>query len=315
LYEPNRGYTRPVRRCLLIVNANAQTVTRHGRDLIARALTAEFDVRDADTQGPGHAAEMARDAAAENVDLVVALGGDGTVNEIVNGLAGTDTPLAILPGGGANVLARSLGIPRDPVEAAVALLDRVNDKPRRIPLGRVDGRYFTVNCGVGLDAAIVQRVERRQFAKRAAGDLFFVWSALRTFLVGQGRREPKLRIRWGDQLEEHEDGRYLIVVQNTTPFTYLGERAMNLTPDAHLEDGLDFMTMDTLRTATVLRVALQAFGSGGHVRNKHVSLVRDQRHIVVECLEPMPVQADGEFIGERRRVEIESVPDALSLLA
>ncbi|HEY1331567.1 MAG TPA: diacylglycerol kinase family protein [Actinomycetota bacterium] len=303
-----------MRRCLLIANANAQTVTRYGRGVIARALSAEFNVTLAETQGPGHATEMARDAADGGVDLVVALGGDGTVNEAVNGLALTDTPLAILPGGGANVFARALGIPRDPVEAAGALLERIDDKPRRVSLGRVDGRYFVVNCGVGLDAAIVQRVERRQFAKRAAGDLAFLWAGLRTFFIGYGRREPKLELHWGDDLEHQAAGMFLILVQNTEPFTYLGERALNFTPGASLDEGLDFLALDTLRIPTVLRIAVQSFGSGRHVRNAHVTHVRNQHRIVVEAATPMPVQADGEFVGERERVEIVSVPEALSLL-
>ena len=267
------------------------------------------------TQGPGHAAEMAVDAAQENADLVVALGGDGTVNEVVNGLAGTDTPLGILPGGGANVFARSLGLPRDPIEAAGLLLERIDEKPRRVPLGRIDGRYFAVNCGVGLDAAIVQRVERRQFAKRLAGDLFFMWSAARTFLAGYDRHGGKLRLRWGDELEHEMAGAFLVIVQNTSPFTFLGERPMNICPGATLDDGLDLLALDTLRTSTVVRVALQTFGSGRHVRSRHVTSARDQRRILVEASEPVPTQADGEFLGDKQSVQIESVPDALSLFA
>src|SRR5438105_5506252 len=165
-----------VRRVLLIANANAHTVTPYAYDVIGRALAAGTRLEKVETKRRGHATHVARGAADEGVDLVVVLGGDGTVNEVVNGLAASTVPMASLPGGGANIFARGLGMPNDAIEATGWLLDRLDRRPTRIPLGRIDGRWFVSNCGFGFDAAIVRSVERRLFAKRMAGDVYFVWT-------------------------------------------------------------------------------------------------------------------------------------------
>ena len=302
-----------MQRLLLIANAGAGSMSGYTQEVIARALSAEFDVRQVVTKRAGHATHVARGAAHEGYDLVVALGGDGTVNEVANGVAGTEVPIAVLPAGGANVFARSLGIPTDPVEATGLLLEHAGWPPRRVSLGRVDDRYFTFCCGVGLDAAIVRRVERRQLMKRAAGDLFYVWTGLRLFFFG-GRRRPPLRVSWGDGPEESRDRLHLVVVQNSDPYTFWGRRPLRVCPQADLDDGLDLFAVDTMRTSTMLRVVIGAFGSGRHVRNRHVLYLHDRNRFEVECDVPMPVQADGEYMGERTRVVVESVPDALSVV-
>jgi diacylglycerol kinase family enzyme len=282
--------------------------------VIARALAAGTHLEVVETKRQGHATHVASGAAHDGVDLVVVLGGDGTVNEVANGLAGSDTMLAVLPGGGANVFARSLGMPVDPIEAAGHLLERLDAEPTRIPLGRIEDRYFVSNCGVGLDAAIVREVEHRQFAKRFAGDGFFVWTAVRVFLFHYSRRRPKLHVSWGEGLHERRDGLFLAIVQKADPYTYLGKRPMRVCPEVTRDGGLDLLALDRARTPTVLRVALQTFGSASHVKNRHVVYLHDQHRIRVECDEPTPVQADGEFLGERIAVELGTVPDALSVL-
>src|SRR5205823_1008582 len=178
-----------------------------------------------ETKGPGHGRELAAAAVDRGLDLVVAFGGDGTVNDVANGLARTAVPMAVLPGGGATVVARSLGLPRDAVEAAGVLLERLHEPPRRVPLGRAGDRWFLANAGVGIDAAIVRRVEGRQFAKRMAGDLSFAWSALRVLFSEYDRRTPHLRVSLGDEVVE---GALTLVVQNVDPFTYLGDRPIRL---------------------------------------------------------------------------------------
>lgn len=304
-----------MRRVVLIANANAHTVTPYSLGVITKALAAGSRLEVAETKRQGHAMFVAKGAAHEGVDLVVALGGDGTVNEVANGLAHSDTAMAVLPGGGANVFARSLGMPTEPIEATGHLLGRLDAEPARIPLGRIEDRYFVSNCGVGLDAAIVRAVESRQFAKRIAGDAFFVWSALRVFFLHYGRRRPRLRVSWGPGPQERRDGLFLAIMQKADPYTYLGARPMRLCPDVRREGGLDLIALDRMRASTVLRVALSAFGSGGRRPSRHVLAVHDERRIRIECDGPMPVQADGEWLGERTWVEIEAVPDALSILA
>jgi diacylglycerol kinase family enzyme len=303
-----------MRRLLLIANSSAHTVTPYKREVIAAALSAQFNLEQVETKNTGHATEITRQAVEDGVDVVVALGGDGTVNEVANGLAGSKVPLAVLPGGMANVFARSLGIPADAVEATGLLLERADSLPRRIPLGRIGDRYFVANCGVGLDAAIVRAVERRQMAKRHGGDFFFVWTGLRVYFFGYGRRKPHLELSWGPDLEEHRDRLFLVIFQNLSPYTYLGERAMRLCPEADLDNGVDAFATDTMRVRTILPTALKAFRAQPKIRRRHLLYVKDQPRFLVKCDQPMPVQMDGEFIGERDEVPIESVPNALSVL-
>jgi diacylglycerol kinase family enzyme len=301
-------------RLLVIVNVNAQSVTPWTVDVIERALASEFKVDVVRTKRKEHAMHLARGAVHEGFDAVASFGGDGTVNEVANGLAGSSVPLAIIPGGGTNVLARSLGIPRDPIEATWYLIAHRDRPPRRVSLGRVEDRYFTFACGVGLDGAIVRDVERRQMLKKGLGHPYYVWSALRIFFGGIDRRRPVIGLRWGPNLEHHRDGLYLAIAQKTRPFTYLGNRELHICPEADFDRGLDCFAVDTMRTDTILRIVAGIFGSHRHVRNRHALYLRDEPRIEVTCAQPLPVQMDGEYIGDRQHIVLESVPDALSLL-
>ena len=301
-------------RLLLIVNVNAQTVTPRKVSVIERALSSEFKVELVRTERRGHGIDVALRALQEGFDLVVAMGGDGTVNEVANGLAGSDVPMGIIPGGGTNVLARSLGIPTDPVEATGLLLARRERAPRRVPLGRADDRYFTFSCGVGLDGAIVRRVEQRQLLKKTAGQGFFVWTAFSTLFFRYDRRKPHIELRWGPNLEGHRQGLFLAICQKTSPYTYLGNRPMRVCPEADLDLGLDLLAADSMRTGFVLRTAARTLGRARHTRSRHVLYLHDQPKIEILCDRPMPVQADGEYVGERESLTLESVPDCLSLL-
>jgi diacylglycerol kinase family enzyme len=300
-------------RALLIANTNASTVTPRKMWVIERALASELKLEVVLTKRKEHATHLAKGAAHEGLDLVIALGGDGTVNEVVNGLAGTPVPLAILPGGGTNVLARSLGIPQDTIEATGHLIANLKDQPRRVPLGRADGRYFTFGCGMGFDGAIVRDVERRQMLKKTVGQWYYVWSGLRIF-AAVDRRHPSISLRWGPELEHRRDGLFVAICQKTSPFTYLGRREMRICPEARLELGLDCLAIDRFDTRFILRVVAQIFGSARHVRNRHVLYLHDETKIEVTSRRPLPVEMDGEFIGERDRLLLESVPGALSLL-
>ena len=301
-------------RLLLIVNANAQSVTPWTVNVIEHALASEFQVERADTKRQGHATHLAEGAAHEGVDLVVSMGGDGTVNEVVNGLAGTNTPLGLIPAGGTNVLARSLGIPKDPIEATWHLLANRNNPPRRVPLGRAVGRYFTFACGMGFDGAIVREVERRQRLKKGIGHPYFVWSGVRLFFGGVDRKHAPIRLRWGPNLEHGKDDLFLAITQKARPFTYFRNREMNICPEARLEKGIDCLAIDTFRASTILRIVGQAFRGGIDLRNPHILYLHDQQKIEATGDMPLPVQMDGEYIGDHTRVLFESVPDALSLL-
>ena len=147
-------------RVLLIVNATASSVTARTRVVIQKALGADHDLEVAETSRRGHAARLARGAATEGFEVVAVLAGDGTLNEAADGLIGTDTALAPLPGGSTNVYARTLGIADDPVEATSVLLDSLERRSfQRIGLGRIGDRHFLFHCGVGFDAAVVEAVQ------------------------------------------------------------------------------------------------------------------------------------------------------------
>jgi len=304
---------------LLIVNPVAHRVSPGQEDPVVGALARGFAVEVAETKGPGHATELAAQAALDGLGLVVALGGDGTVNEVANGLVSAGAPangtaFAVLPGGQANILARALGVGRDPVVAARDLAARAGGEPRVIPLGRMNDRWFVANCGVGFDAAIVREVERRPEAKRRAGDWFFLWTGLRVFFGSYDRRTPQLDLSWGSDLQHVAPSVFLAVVQNLGPYTYFGRRPMRLSPNVALDDGLDVLALDSFRARHVIPVALATFGRARHLSRDHVIHAAGQRRIRVRCRIPMPVQADGEFLGEHEVVEIERVPHALPIL-
>jgi diacylglycerol kinase family enzyme len=303
-----------VPRLLLIVNVKAQSVTPWTVNVIESALRSEFDVERTETKKRGHATHLARGAAHEGSDLVVSMGGDGTLNEVANGLAGTHVPLGIIPAGGTNVLARSLGIPWDPIEATWHLLANRNNPPRRVPLGRVDGRYFTFGSGIGFDGALVRDVERRQGLKKGLGHPFFVWSGVRLFFAGVDRKHPPIRLRWGANLEHQREDLFVAICQKTKPFTYFGSREMNICPDARLEKGLDCLALDTMSTPTILRIVGEMFTRARHTKNKHVLYLHDEQQIEATSDIPLPLQMDGEYIGDRTKVLFEAVPDALSIV-
>ncbi|HEX6207801.1 MAG TPA: diacylglycerol kinase family protein [Actinomycetota bacterium] len=302
-------------RLLLVVNTRAGTVTPRTVRFIERALSDQAKVRIELTRGRGHGAELASEAAAGDHDVVAVMGGDGTVNEVANGLAGSDVPMAIIPGGGTNVLARSLGIPQEPVRAAGFLLARLSGPGRRIPLGRAAGRYFTFSCGIGLDAEIVRRVERRQRLKRAAGHGYFAWTALRVGLVSYDFKTPRIRARWGPALEHRRDGLTFLISQNVDPYSYLGSLPIKVCPKASLDLRLDAFAGGPVGRIRIVRWALKALGSGRHARDRRALSLHDEGRIEVVAATPHPVQMDGEYLGDHDRLLLESVPGALSILA
>jgi len=243
------------------------------------------------------------------------LGGDGTLNEALNGVAGTETPLGVLPGGGTNVFARTHRIPEDPVEATAALLERIREgtAPKRINLGLVNGRYFGFIAGVGFDAAVVRQVERRFRMKKAIGEWYFVSRAVRTYFFNYNTREAPITIRLPDGTEH--TGLRVAIAGNSNPFTFLGERPFQVTPLADAERGLDVTGVRSLRLHHVLRFVWRAFGSGGQIHLRNVVGLHDLDRFDVIGAHPLPLQLDGDFVGEAARFEFSSAPNALNLIA
>lgn len=304
------------RRMLVIVNPYATTVTDRLRTLVTYALRGRYDVDVVDTRGPGHATELSADAVSGGYDAVATFGGDGTVNEAANALAGTDIPLTCLPGGATNVFAKMLGTPGDVVDATERLLALADTwRPRRVDLARVNGRLFTFSAGVGLDAAVVRRCDSHPERKARYKQWYFAAAAVTTFLSEYLVHPP--------QLETHVDGRVLrgvtSVVQNGDPFTYFKDKPIHVAEGVALDDGrlggavlhratpLDVPPVAVRLLANRLRVTdhrrVGGWSGAGEVR------------IVSADGRPVPLEVDGDWIGDVLEARFDVSPRALTVVS
>ena len=302
------------RTVLLVVNPTATTTRPELRDLIIAALegTVTLDVRP--TRGRGHATELAAEAVAQGRDAVVVLGGDGTANEVVQALAHSTVPLGLVPGGGANVLARAVGLPADPVAATSRLLTALrSDRRRRIGLGSADDRLFAFNAGMGFDAAVVARVERDPARKQLLRQVAFASSALGEWSAQRGRHDM-LRVVLPDGVERLTD---IALVANTSPYTFLGDRPLTAHPGASFDLGIDLLTVDRARLGRLALVVAGALAGGRQFRLDGVRHDHDLPWLRVEAADrrsALPVHVDGDPLPPRRSVTLRSLPAALDVL-
>jgi diacylglycerol kinase family enzyme len=301
-------------KLLLLVNESASSVTPRSRVVIQKALAADHDVTLAETSRRGHATRLAQGAAADGSDVVVVLGGDGTLNEAANGLARTSCALAPLPGGSTNVFARTIGLPNDPIEATGVLLDALARRSiRRVALGSVNGRYFLFHTGVGFDAAVVEQVERRAGLKRYAGHPLFVFAGFDTWMRHYDRSRPRFAVHHADGTVI--DDAYLTIVLNTNPYTYFGNRPLNLAPEATLDRGLASVTLRTMAFARTMRIIASALGSGSVLRrSRWVDHRTDLGALSVRAYGPVPYQVDGDHLGDTERLDFRHEPEVLELV-
>jgi len=304
------------RRMLIIVNPYATTVSDRLRHLVVYALQGRFEVDAVDTEARGHATELCREAAHEGYDVVVAFGGDGTVNEAANGLLGSPTPLCCLPGGSANVFGKMLGIPGDVVDATEHLLAMADDwRPRRVDLGLVNGRYFTFASGLGLDASVVQRVDSNPHLKARLGAYYFTWVAVSTFMRRYLVSPPRLEVDAGGETLEGVTA----VVQNGSPFTYFQNRPIEITEAAALDSGS--LNGGVLHSATLLAmpsIAWRAFSPRATVAgHRKVSGLSNLSAMTVRSADgrPLPLQVDGDYLGDVDEARYSIVPGALSVIS
>jgi diacylglycerol kinase family enzyme len=300
-------------RLLLIVNTSASFVTARARVVIHKALSADHDVVLKETNRRGHAARLAQGAAADGLDAAIVLGGDGTLNEAANGLAGSQTALGVLAGGSTNVFARTIGMANDPIEATSQLLSALAaGSVKRIGLGRANARYFLFHAGIGFDAAVVRRVEQMASLKRYFGPALFVVATLMTWAKGYDRRRPAFSLSTAETVVD--DG-YFSVCLNTDPYTFLGNRPLHLAPGTSADSKLSVVTFETLALRTMFPVLGSALGQGDKVvRHRHVSLARGVSAATVKGPRPVPYQLDGDFVGESEQIELTWEAQALSVV-
>jgi diacylglycerol kinase family enzyme len=305
-------------KLLLLVNASASSVTPRVRVVIQEALDAEHDVTVAETSRRGHASRLSRGAAADGYEVVVTLGGDGTVNEAANGLVGSATALALLPGGSTNVFARTIGFTNHPVEATTELLAALAAPElsiRRIGMGNANGRYFLFHAGLGFDAAVVEQVERRGSLKRFAGHPLFLYAGLTTWLHHYDRTRPHFDIEVGPSQDIKDV--YLAICLKTDPYTFLGNVPLHVAPEAGLDTGFTILAFQTMSLATLMGVITATMTNRGGpalARRKGIAYVSDLTHVVVRGQGPFPYQLDGDFLGQVEELELRFEPDVLRLV-
>jgi diacylglycerol kinase family enzyme len=300
-------------RVLLIVNPVARTVSKPTLAVIEKALSADFRLEVTETKERNHAFEIAQQAVADGIDLVVVFSGDGTINEVVNALAGSETALGVLPGGATNILVRALELPIDPVEATGVLIGKaLDDDASKLSLGRADGRYFAVNCGAGVDAAAMQRLDEKFPQTKAKFDRAAFRAVAWELMVGYAGKRPDLEVRidGGDPVPSLS-----VMVGRTDPYTYYKGRGLRMTPEASLDSGLDVLSVRKLNRRSVPRIAWQVFGSARHVSGRDIDYVHDASHVLVTAEEPFPAQVDGDSLGDHRRLEVELAREVLWVVA
>ncbi|MBJ7398067.1 MAG: hypothetical protein JHD29_04865, partial [Ilumatobacteraceae bacterium] len=297
---------------LLIVNSFASSVNPRNTVAVHQYLARHHSVQVVETNERGHATRFAQDAAQRGMDAVVAFGGDGTLNEVATGLAGSNTALAMLPGGSTNVFVRSLGASNDPIVALQQIgAGLSHDNIHTISLGRANGRYFCFHAGIGYDAAVVELVERRASLKRIVGQPLFAFSAMQAWYATYNRKYPHFNVEI--------DGRkipngYFTIVLNSNPYTYIGKKAVNLSAAASLDKKLVAVTFRKLTTPLMIRTILQAIRTDGISVSSGVDIRTDVEDVKITFPAPFPYQLDGDYLGEQTSLHIEHCQDALRLV-
>ena len=306
-----------MKRLLVIVNPYATTVSDRLKNLVVHALRGSFAVDAVDTERREHATELCRQAAATGTyDAVLAFGGDGTVNEAANGLVGSDLPLMILPGGRVNVFCRLLGLPGDVVDATEPVLGLADVwHPRPVDLGVANGRFFLVNSGFGLDAAVVERVDAHPARKARLGDYYYAWASTSIFSSRYLVRPPRLSVTLpgGEQV-----GGVTLIVQNARPYTYFGERPVELAADVAVDSGdLAGIVLRETTPLAVPTIAWRMLSRNAQIGDHRQITAFDSADGLTAHAEgdvPIPLQVDGDYIGDFTRVSYSVLPGGLSVL-
>src|SRR5829696_9222126 len=318
-------------RALVVVNPAATTTTAKMRDVLVGALASELKLDVVETSHRGHGRELGAQAAAEDIDLVVSVGGDGTVNEVVNGILqngpGPHLPmLAVLPGGSTNVFSRALGRSRDPVEATAEILESVRaGRTRLVSLGTASAsgteeaddwsapRWFVFAAGLGFDAEVIARVEAQRAEGRRSTGTLYVREATTAFLLGRERRRPAMTLHVPG--EPPVDDLFLCLVSNVSPWTYLGARPVTPSPEASFDTGLDAFAMGRMGPLRMLRTLRQTLAREPAPGGRGVYRKHDLEELTVTAVRPQGWQVDGDHLGTATGLRVRHVPAALRVVA
>jgi diacylglycerol kinase family enzyme len=314
-------------RALLVANPAATTTTSRVRDVLVRALSSELKVDVVETTHRGHARELAAQARTDGFDAVVSLGGDGTVNEVVNGLLahgpGPGVPaLAVVPGGSTNVFARGLGLAREPIEATGAILEALRaGRSRRIslgsasaqtPTGWTDPRWFVFAAGLGFDADVVARVEAARARGRRASNALYVRAGVRAFFLSTDRLRPSMTLHVPG--EAPVGGLFLCLVSNVSPWTYLGDRPIRPSPEASFDTGLDVFALRRLGALRMLGHLHRAMAAQPGGRGRGLSRWHDLPELTLTAGRPQAWQLDGDHLGSATGLRLRHVHQALEVI-
>jgi diacylglycerol kinase family enzyme len=294
---------------VLIVNPNAGRLSEHVREDVIAALRSRFKIDAYSTTARDTGISLAADAASAGADLVVGFGGDGHINEVANGLAGTSASLGIIPGGTMNVFARALGIPLDPFTAIDYLQSVLDRPPKRVPLGQMDDRYFTFSAGCGFDAEAAQRVERYVPAKRHFGELFFFWSAFRVLAGSYRHRNPSMALKgsFGELPVS------MAIVCNAGPYAYLGPIPIDVAPDVKLDGGIDVFALKRMRIESLPFYTWRVLISHDIAHHDDVFYASDQEAFELTSDEPFSRHVDGEPLSPSTSARFSVVPNVLKV--
>jgi diacylglycerol kinase family enzyme len=320
-------------RALVVINPAATSTTAKMRDVLVGAFASELKLDVVETGHRGHARALGAEAAAEGIDLVVSVGGDGTVNEVVNGLLENGPSphlpmLAVVPGGSTNVFSRALGRSRDPIEATAEILESVRaGRTRLVSLGTAsasgtedteDGtwtppRWFVFAAGLGFDAEVIARVEAQRAAGRRSTGALYVREATTAFLLGRERRRPAMTLQVPD--EPALENLFLCLVSNVSPWTYLGARPVNPSPEASFDKGLDVFAMGRMGPLRMLRTLRQTLARHPDARGRGVHRRHDLDELQLTASRPQGWQVDGDYLGTASGLRVRHVPAALRVVA
>ncbi len=315
-------------RAVLIVNPNATSTTAATRDLLAHALESRVSLSIEHTNHRGHAIEIGEQAVRDGVDVIIVHGGDGTVNEVVNGLLGRPGPLplghvpavAVVPGGSANVFARSLGIPQDPILATNLLIDLLSDYQRnrtwrQIALMDCGERWGVFTAGLGVDGEVVGKVEaQRKRSRKQKGVTAASYISLAVpAVLRSARRAPTLTLHLKGR--EPIPGVHFVFVSNASPWTYANTRPVWTNPDCTFEGGLGVFATTSMSIWRNLGLVRQMLAKKPKLKAKHLIREDDVDYVRVTSDTPVATQIDGDYVGLRDEMTFRAVPAALDVVA